>query len=191
MIRVSSSDVYKLMFNLTIVNKTYVTVTLGWHDSTFLQTALHSKSTNNTFLQTTGTTTGLNTTLHTKSTRKTFYKPQALLLSLPLYNIPKTLTRHKNTTTTRFLSTALQTRSTHKTFKKTLALLHSVLLRYEPPPISRLFTNNCHGYCLITALHTKYTQMTFCKLLLTLLLHYVPHSHTHTTFNKSLVLVHS
>ena len=132
------------------------------------------------------------TTLHTKSTRKTFYKPQALLLSLPLYNIPKTLTRHKNTATTRFLSTALQTRSTHKTFKKTLALLlHSVLLRYEPPPISRLFTNNCHGYCLITALHTKYTQMTFCKLLLSLLLHYVPHSHTHTTFNKSLVLVHS
>ena len=25
---------YKLMFYLTIVNKTYITVTLGWHDST-------------------------------------------------------------------------------------------------------------------------------------------------------------
>ena len=32
--RVSSSDVYKLLFYLTIVNKTYVTITLGWHDST-------------------------------------------------------------------------------------------------------------------------------------------------------------
>ena len=30
----SSSDVYKLIFYLAIVNKTYVTVTLGWHDST-------------------------------------------------------------------------------------------------------------------------------------------------------------
>ena len=35
-IRVSSSDGYKLMFYLTIVNKTHVTVTLGWHDSIFL-----------------------------------------------------------------------------------------------------------------------------------------------------------
>ena len=36
MIRVSSSDVFKLMFYLTIVNKTYVTVTLGWHDSLYI-----------------------------------------------------------------------------------------------------------------------------------------------------------
>ena len=32
-INVSSSDVYKLMFYLTIVNRTHVTVTLGWRDS--------------------------------------------------------------------------------------------------------------------------------------------------------------
>ena len=30
-IRVSSSGVFKLMFYLTIVNKYFVTVTLGWH----------------------------------------------------------------------------------------------------------------------------------------------------------------
>ena len=35
-IRVSSSELYKLMFYLTIVNKYYVTVTLGWHDSNSL-----------------------------------------------------------------------------------------------------------------------------------------------------------
>ena len=146
------------MFNLTIVNKTYVTVTLGWHDSTFLQTALHSKSTNNTFLQTTGTTTGLNTTLHTKSTRKTFYKPQALLLSLPLYNIPKTLTRHKNTATTRFLSTALQTRSTHKTFKKK-------------------HWHYCIPYCCVTnhLLSRDFLQIT--ATVTALLRHYIPNIH--------------
>ena len=33
MIPVSSSDVYMLMFYLTIVNKTRITVTPGWHDS--------------------------------------------------------------------------------------------------------------------------------------------------------------
>ena len=31
---VRSSGVYKLMFYLTIVHNIYVTVTLGWHDST-------------------------------------------------------------------------------------------------------------------------------------------------------------
>ena len=34
-IRVSSSDVYTLMFYLTIVNKIYATVTFGWHVSRF------------------------------------------------------------------------------------------------------------------------------------------------------------
>ena len=46
-ISVSSSDVYTLlMFYLTIVNKNYVTVTLGWHDSSILLLLLVEPSRN-------------------------------------------------------------------------------------------------------------------------------------------------
>ena len=37
-IRFSSSEVYTLVFYLAIVNKYYVTVTLGWHDSSLTYT---------------------------------------------------------------------------------------------------------------------------------------------------------
>ena len=132
-------------FQTTVTTIILIVVLHTTDTSTFLQTALHSKSTNNTFLQTSGTTTGLTTTLHTKSTRKTFYKPKALLLSCITYQ--KHSQDIKTLPLLDFFLLHYKPGPLTKLKKKTLALLHSVLLHYEPHTISRLFTNYCHGYC--------------------------------------------